>query len=126
MAPRSTVTVTLEGGDNLTRTLEGAARDLGDLSPAHRRAADLVAQAARARAPRRSGRLASTIQGRGDREGAAVVVGAVYAGVQEYGWAARRIPAQPYLNPAAEATTTAWTGEYQAEVQDILGTVKGV
>lgn len=121
----SRTTVTLEGGANLARTLRGAAAALSDLSTSHRAAAGVVASAARARAPRRSGRLASTIRGTGDQDGAAVVVGSVYAGVQEYGWPARRIPAQPYLNPAAEESTPTWAGEYQTGVQDILAHVKG-
>lgn len=120
------VTVTVEGGANLQRTMAAAARQLDDLTPAHQRAANVVAEAAQTRAPRRSGRLASRIRATGNREGATVSVGVVYAGVQEYGWPARHIRAQPYLIPAGQDTTATWRGEYQTEVQDILDTVRGV
>jgi hypothetical protein len=120
------VTVTLEGSANLARTLGDAGRDLGDLTPAHQAAADRVAAQARARAPRRSGRLAATIRATADKTGGTVAVGVVYAGVQEYGWPARRIPAQAYLIPAGEAAAPGLANEYGTEVQDILGHVRGV
>ena len=119
-------TATLEGASNLARTLGDASRNLGDLTPAHQAAADRVAAQARARAPRRSGRLARTIQATADSTGGTVAVGAVYAGVQEYGWPARRIPAQAYLIPAGEAAAPGLASEYGSEVQDILGHVRGV
>ena len=123
MAPR--VTVTLEGGTNLQATLRAQARGLADLSVPNKRAADIIVTAARMRAPRRSGRLAGSLRGSGEPDAAVVEAGPVYAPVQEYGWPRRHIPAQPFLVNSADATESAWTSTYQADLQDRLDHVKG-
>ena len=48
-----------------------------------------------------------------------------YAGVQEWGWGRRHIPAQPYLVPAAHETESQWVALYQKAVAALLGKVKG-
>jgi hypothetical protein len=123
------VVVKLEGAAQLRRTLRAAGDDLSDLKRAHQAAADVVAPAARSGAPFLTGRLSGSVRGSGTKTAALVRAGSArvpYAGVQEYGWPARGIPAQAYLVPAAEATETTWYGAYLAEVDRIVGRIKGV
>lgn len=125
---RSRVVVRLEGAAELRRTLRAAGDDLGDLKAAHQAAAEVVAPAAASAAPFRSGRLAASVRGSGTKTAAQVRAGSArvpYAGVQEYGWPARGIVAQPYLVPSAEATEPIWYDAYVAEVDTILGRIKG-
>ena len=76
-------------------------------------------------APQRSGALAGSITGSADQRAVNVTAGVVYGGVLEYGWAAHRIPAQPYLRPAASETEPEWAALYQKRVDDLLGKVSG-
>ena len=126
---RTRTLVRLEGARELRRTLRAAGDDLGDLKRAHAEAAGIVVPVAQAGAPRETGKLAATIRGSGTKTQAIVRAGFAavpYAGVQEWGWPARNIPAQPYLIPAGQATEPAWIGAYEAEVDRILAKVKGV
>lgn len=74
------------GADTLARTLDGAARDLADMSEANRKAGDLLARDAAGRAPHRTGRLGGSIRvtavGAG---GVTVGAAAPYAPFQEFG-----------------------------------------
>jgi len=117
--------VTLEGGDHLRRDLKSAARKLDDLSAAHERAGAIVAARGRANAPRRSGYLASTVAASGTKDAMEAYATAVYAGVHEYGWSARHIRAQPFLRPAIEDTAGQTTRVYTAELDGIVGSIKG-
>jgi phage gpG-like protein len=119
----------LEGEKELRRTLKAAGDDLADLKAAHARTADTVSVRGRQKAPRRSGRLAGSVRPSGTKTAAVIRAGGgaiPYAGVQEYGWPAHHIPAQPYLVPAAEETQPTWEAEYQADVEKILARVKGI
>jgi hypothetical protein len=49
-----------------------------------------------------------------------------YAGVQEWGWPGRNIPAQPFIVPAAHETEPRWYEAYLSEVERILGRIRGV
>ena len=48
------------------------------------------------------------------------------AGVQEFGWPARNIPAQPYATVALENTQPAWAAAYLAELDAIIGRIHGL
>jgi hypothetical protein len=112
----------------LRRTLRAAGDDLSDLKRAHAEAAGIVTPVATAKAPRRSGRLASTVRGAGTKTAALIRAGFAavpYAGVQEWGWPAHSIAAQPFVVPAAQETEPTWLGAYESEVDRILGQVKG-
>ena len=118
--------VTVEGADTLQRTLAAARRDLDDLSAAHERTAELGADRARSKAPRRTGALVGSIAGASSREGAEIRAGSStvdYAGYVEFG--TRWTRAQPFLRSAAEETKGQWIPAYEAELGDILGRVKG-
>lgn len=113
------------GAERLVSTLHGAADDLDDLAAAGQRAVQVIVPRARSAAPHRTGRLAAGITGEAQGREVVLGAGAVYAGVQEWGWPARHIPAQPYLVPAVEDTEAAWVDTYAAEVQTILDRVEG-
>lgn len=130
MPGRSAVVFQVKGGRELRRSLKAAEGNLDDLKAAHARAAAIVAGRGRTVAPvGETGRLAATVRGSGTNTAANVRAGSAgvpYAGVQEWGWPARHIPAQPYLVPAAQETEPEWLPAYQEEVQTILDRVKGV
>lgn len=119
----------VEGGRELRRTLKAAEVDLADLKDAHQRAADVVTPVARSEAPvGLTGRLAGSVRSGSTRTAALIRAGGAgvpYAGVQEFGWPARNIPASPYIVPAAKQTQPTWVGVYQRAVEAILAKVKG-
>jgi len=120
--------VEVEGGKELRKSLKGVEDGLKDLQAAHGAAAGIVAAAAPAYAPLLSGALAGSIRGSGAKSAATVRAGGArvpYAGVQEYGWPARNIPAQPFLVPAAHDTEETWYPPYQEAVETLLGKVQG-
>jgi phage gpG-like protein len=129
VARRTRVIVKVEGARRLRATLKQAGDDLEDLKAAHARAAAIVVARGRPGAPvGETGRLAASVRGSGTKAGAIVRAGSAalpYAGVQEWGWPARHIAAQPFLVPAALETEPTWYPAYQAEVQAILDRVKG-
>jgi HK97 gp10 family phage protein len=93
------------------------------------RAAAVIAPAARALAPVRTGALVATIAATGDGGDVIVSAGSIrvnYAAVQEYGSPRRHVPAHPYLGPAVDATEPTTVAAYADQVDHIVGTVKGV
>ena len=127
---KSPVITRVEGARELRRTLKAAGDDLEDLKAAHAEAAAIVEPVARAKAPRgETGRLAGSVRSSGTKTMALVRAGYAsvpYAGVQEWGWPGRNIPAQPFIVPAAHETEGRWYAVYMAEVVHLLGTIRGV
>jgi hypothetical protein len=120
------VGITVEGGRQLRKALADLDPKLDDLKDAHQRVANIVAQAAKGRVPRRSGRLAGTIRGNRAKSRAQVKAGGArvrYAGVIEWGWPKRNIPAQHYLVYAAHTTEPLWQRIYLEDVNDLLDKV---
>jgi HK97 gp10 family phage protein len=115
--------VEVDGATQLASSLRRVSDDLDDLDMAEARAGQYVRQRASSLAPKLTGALSQSI--RADTGGVGVAIGSdlVYAGVQEFGSAAKGIRAQPFLRPAAE--DTAWVQFYEDEVQRKLATVKG-
>lgn len=121
--------VRVEGLNRLVRTLNKAAVDVSELKDAHQRVAQIVADAASSRAPRRSGALASAIRGSRQVRRARVTAGSArvpYAPPIHWGWAARGIAANPFVSEAAQDTESRWTETYTQDVQNALDQVKGV
>lgn len=132
------VGVRIDGGRRLRSTLKKAGGDLQDLRAANRRAVDTVKPVAAALAPRRSGRLDGTI-----RTGATIRAGTIkagkklvpYAGPIHWGWPTRPQPEReiyggpirpnPFLSRAAQITEPAWVPIYEAEMLDVIRSVKG-
>ncbi|QFG13041.1 hypothetical protein PBI_SCHIEBS_12 [Gordonia phage Schiebs] len=120
--------VRIEGGARLRRTLKAAGVDMKELSAINRKAANVVATAARPTAPVRSGALARSV-----RAGATAKAGVVragnkavpYAGPIHWGWPARGIEPHPWIADAAQATESEWVAQYFEHVEDVLDSVKG-
>lgn len=120
--------VRVVGAAQLRRTLRAAGRELDDLKDANAAAAAYVAAVARTTAPRRSGRLASSLRGNRAAGRARVSAGGAslpYAGPIHWGWPARGIEPQPWVSEAAEQTQPVWLGMYRNDVQQALDKVKG-
>lgn len=120
--------VEVRGARQLRRSLRRAGDDLEDLKAAHARVARLVAGVATSTAPRRTGRLASTVRPAGTKTQAIVRAGYArvpYANPIHWGWPRRGIRPQPWLSTAAQNTETAWVGIYMHEVDQLLARVEG-
>jgi phage gpG-like protein len=121
--------VRVEGAAQLRRTLKGASKDLQkQLAVTHRAVSGLVAAQARPAAPRRSGALAASLRPGGTQTKAVVRVGGAavpYAGPIHWGWAARNIPAQPFVAQVVDSNEPQIVEAYLERVDDILGQVKG-
>lgn len=121
--------IKVEGARRLRSTLRKAGRDLGELKSAHAAAAGIVTTAARGRAPRRTGRLAGDVRGSGTTTSAIIRVGRAsvpYANPVHWGWPRRGIEAQPFASEAAQATEPTWVQAYEAAVNRVLSSVKGI
>ena len=87
----------------MVRVLQKFGVEAADLKEVFRSIGEQVASKARARVPKRSGKLASVIKPTNTKNKAAVRVGSKrvpYAGVIEYGWARKGITARSYLRQA--------------------------
>ena len=120
-----TTRVEVRGAASIARGLRETGRGITDLEPEHRAGADALAAATRGRAPRRTGRLASSVEGKAQRNTLTVEVRVPYAGVQEFGWPARRIAAQPYARPALAAERDGIVNTVRAGVARLLGRIRG-
>jgi hypothetical protein len=101
---------------------------LDNVKRAYAAAAAMVAAAASARAPKRSGRLAASVRGNRAVSRATVAAGGVtlpYAGPIHYGWPAHNIEAAPFIIDAAQATEPAWLPIFAADVDQALDVVRG-
>ena len=82
-----------------------------------------LAQKASAMAPKLTGALASSVVGNPSSERAQIVAGSAavpYAGVIEYGWPARNIQPQPYLNKAVNDNLGYIIEKYEDSIKDIV------
>lgn len=121
--------IRIEGAARLRRTLKAAGDDLSDLREANQAAVGIVTSAGRARTPRRTGRLASSVRGSATARIATVRAGGAavpYAGPIHWGWPARGIAAQPFLSEAARETEPRWIGLYEAAVETAINKVEGI
>lgn len=134
--------VTVHGAKELRRSMRAAGMDLKDLTAINRRAASIVATAARARAPigkpsRRSGRGRRKAPGslqRSIRPGATTKAAVIraggarvpYANVQHWGWPRRNIAPTYFVSEAAVTTESIWIKDYELHVQKVIRQVKGI
>lgn len=120
------VTVKVDGARELRRALKRAGADMKELSAAHRAASSIVAQAAAAFVPHRSGRLAASIRAQATRTRARVAAGSSavpYAGPIHWGWPRRNIAPSLFLTEAAADTEPLWVERYEAEVAKLVDKV---
>ena len=115
----------VEGAARIEATMTSAAHDLGDFTDTNQRVAALVSAAAKGNAPRLSGRLAASLDGDGTPDEVTVGSDVIYAGVQEYGWAARHIRPRHYIHDAYDQTTAEAEALYAQRIDDVLAQVKG-
>lgn len=112
-------TTTVEGADNLARTLGHAADDLQGIdTTAGREAATSLAREAAQAAPRATGRLANSHQG----QGTDVVVAAPYAPFVH--WGTRYMAGRPWLTTTA-AQSTSWVDAYADDLTTTVNQIKG-
>lgn len=88
-------------------------------------AANIVAENARSRAPRRSGALAGSIRTGVTATGSYVQVGSsgrakLYAGVIHFGWPKHNIKANPFLTDAREATRSEVVTYFETYIARVL------
>jgi hypothetical protein len=122
--------VQVRGAKKMRKELKAAGLDLKDLREPHASASRTVALAARPDTPRLTGRLASTVRSSGTRTAGIIRAGnsvaVPYAGPIHWGWPARNIKAQPWIYDAAERTQPQWLKDFEAEMNDALGRVRGL
>jgi hypothetical protein len=112
--------IKVTGGPELHRSLRALSGDLEDLSPINGDVArDLVA-AVSARAPRASGRLASSFQASGSREKATASSALVYAPIQEYGSAGHNIRGQHYAEAALASSAPGAEAKYRHGIEQLI------
>lgn len=124
----TTVGLKVEGAKQLRAALKAAGEDLTDLKDVNAEVAALVAQAAAARAPHRTGRLASTVRGNRAAGRATVQAGRAavpYAGPIHWGWPRRRIAAQPWVAQTAQDLEPRWVEIFTNGVQTLLDRITG-
>jgi len=120
--------IRVEGAAQLRRTLKAAGDDLSDLSAAHRKVGTFVTTAATPRAPRRSGRLASSGRPGATKTSALIRYGGArvpYARPTHWGWPRRNIRRHPWAYQTAIDTRPQWLQLYTAAVDRVLARIKG-
>jgi hypothetical protein len=124
VAANDAVAVRVEGARELRRELRALGADLGELTAANRRIAELVVPRARAMSPntsgRGTGRLAESIAARATRTQARISSRLVYAPVIEYGWPAHGIEPTQFVQRAIEESRDAVVAAYQDELGRII------
>lgn len=114
----------VDGDTALRTTLAAAQDDLNQLDMSEN--AQLIEQRAKARAPKVSGTLASSIYASDIGPGKAQVASdLVYAPVIHYGWPRRNIRPQPFLDTAVTDSVPLVEANSQRDAQRILGRVRG-
>jgi phage gpG-like protein len=108
------IEVDAQGFEELKAELRALSRDMSDLDMAQ--TAQVGAALARSLAPRRTGRLAGSIQGHARKNKAVVVARAVYAAGIEYGTPSRHMRAEPFMRPIDPRWTFTATTDLQTVV----------
>lgn len=118
--------VKVDGARKLRAELRRAGISLDDLKDANARVADYVAQQARTRAPRRTGRLAASL--RGNRAQARAVVSAprvIYGPPIHWGWPRRNIRPNPWIYETAQNTEAQWLPMYEQAISAVIDKLGG-
>jgi HK97 gp10 family phage protein len=120
--------VAIHGLRSLVRTMKAAELDLADLKAAHAKIAALVLADAAANAPVRTGRLAATVRASATPSYAVVRAGRAavpYAAPIHWGWRARGIQQQPFLQDAIESNRDEVVGIMLHKLTEIIDTIEG-
>lgn len=121
---------TVHGADTVARTMRVLADDVRQLGESvGPDAAAVVVRTAQGFAPRRTGRLRSSIQPTTVTAAVTTVtagVGITYAGVQEYGSRRRHIEPKLYMKRTADTQEKTIAGLYETAADNAAAKVKGV
>ncbi len=136
--------ISISGGRELRRALRKAEGDLDDLKEAHLKVSQIVANAAKAAAPVKTGKLANSVRPNAGQRYARVSVGnnrktktgVPYAGPIHWGWptGSQKLPKKlrdfsgrtwfitenPFVIDAAQRTEPVWTRVYLEAIDDIV------
>lgn len=115
--------ISIQGVKEVKDSLDKLARDLESNIELNKELSTTLSQKASAMAPRLTGALASSVKGNPSADKAQILAGSAavpYAGVQEYGWPARNIKAQPYLNPAVNDNMGYIIEKYNDSIQKAI------
>lgn len=115
--------VEVTGLRECVKALKDLGDDLSDLKEANGTLGREIASRASALAPVRSGRLAASIKSNKAAKKVQIKAGSArvpYAGVIEYGWAARNIRPQPYLRKAAFENKNYIKDKYEENIKDVI------
>lgn len=120
--------IRVEGAKMLRRTLKKSGADMKKLSAVNRKAATVVANAAKPTTPRLTGKLAASVRTGATQRAGIVRAGRKtipYANAIHWGWPSRRIPPQPWVSLAAQSTEPVWVDLYLREMKSLIKEVKG-
>lgn len=106
------------GADRVAEGFDALARDVGDMTETHRRAAALLLPGTARRSPRRSGALAASWRAEASKIAGAVVSGQDYAGPVEYGVPARGMRGARMVADTIEAEADAVLDTYRESIAD--------
>lgn len=112
--------VKVDGIPELKRALRRTKEGARDLSRAHKRIAARFVDAVAGRTRRRSGRLAGAWRPKGTARAASIVNRLPYAGVQEFGWPSRRIPATEAVAGVIVAQRDEIIAAYETEIRELV------
>jgi mannose/cellobiose epimerase-like protein (N-acyl-D-glucosamine 2-epimerase family) len=116
----------VQGSARLKSTLEKAARDIADMSDGFAEAGRIIDAAGTSGAPRRTGRLASSVRSdRAGRNSSMLTAPVVYAVPIHWGRPAHSIEANPFLMRAADRTEAQWLAALERDAQRICDQVEG-
>jgi hypothetical protein len=110
-------TIKVTGGPELHRSLKALSGDLADLSTLNGDVARDLVSAVRARAPRKSGRLAGSFQAIGSRDKATASSSLDYAGVQEFGSAGHNIEGKHFAEDALTSSAPGAETKYRRGIE---------
>ncbi len=120
--------VQVSGAKELRKALRTLPKEYRrELATIHKKAVKPVVDTAKTLAPRQSGRLAGSIRALGSQTMGRAAVGkksVPYAGVIHYGWPARNITAQPFLEEALSRrqkdVLTIWVKNQETLIDKVL------
>jgi phage gpG-like protein len=118
----------VQGAEELAAAFGAAARSRDLFHAAQRTDAETIANRARQRAPRRTGRLRSSIKASTDADAAVVTVGVAYGRHQEFGWRTgfRTIPGRHFVLGAIDDTTPQRIDAYVTTAQNLMDQIGSV
>jgi hypothetical protein len=109
--------------ENLRRSLRGVDGGLSDLKATHKKAAEVVANDAKPRARRKTGRMADSIRAAGQARQGVVRAGFArlpYVPVHYFGWAKRGIQPSKFLDESIDNAEPVWIKIYEKDIDRLM------